>query len=279
VHLDPVSGEEVMMPSGNLIHLVSPTTTFTMSAVVSFTELIISILSVRPSETFSSILDSKHPPVMGFSVVGALIDKFGKANNCAHGKGGGWANEVYEVPGWHHYFLSAHWIKMHQMALQRMRQIRAEQAKRARYQRLMKTQRVRFNKAVAAYNASVKRLHTYNNKRNVALANARRYNHMYTVYKQHRAAQLRAAAAQRAQCAKAQAAMNKNAASHAANMRKYKALYNRYNNQARTYTNNYNRERVVMMRTNKARVSAMNTLNKYTGGYNAANKRVARLNG
>merc|ERR1711885_102945 len=154
---------------------------------------------------------------------------------------------------------------MHQMALQRMRQIRAEQAKRARYQRLMKTQRVRFNKAVAAYNASVKRLHAYNNKRNVAAANARRYNHMYTVYKSHRAAQLRAAAAQRAQCAKAQAAMNKNAASHAANMRKYKALYNRYNNQARAYTNNFNRERTVMMRANKARVSAMNTLNKYTG--------------
>jgi len=206
-------------------------------------------------------------------------DKFGTAKNCHGGKGGGWANEVYEVPGWHHYFLSPHWIKMHQMALKRMRDIRAAAAKKAQYMKQMKAQRTSYNRAVSVYNASVKKLHAITNQRNAAVANAKKYLSTYNAYVAHRNAVVKRMNAQKVACAKTVAAMNKSMNSHAANMRKFHALYVKFNNQANAFTRQYNAQRGAMLRANKARLSAHGALSKSTAGYNSANKLHARLSG
>lgn len=62
------------MPAVNLVHAVSPATSFAVFATTSGSVSLVFVMSVRSGETFASVLDGKYPPFVCPGVFLALCD-------------------------------------------------------------------------------------------------------------------------------------------------------------------------------------------------------------
>jgi len=204
--------------------------------------------------------------------------KYGHAGNCKDGKGGGWANDVYEVDGWHQYYLQ-HFLRFHQAAMRRAQEIKTAHAQFVRYQSLATAQKKRYDASVHNYNAAVRTVSKYLNLRNQRAAQANRELNLYNAYVRSRNAQIKRINAVRSSCAKnvnnLVAAANKMAASQ----RAHHANYIRYRNSSNAYKRSYDSARRTMTARLNSRNAAFKTYSTYNNKRNAAAKQYNKLRG
>lgn len=73
------------MPAVNLVHTVSPATSFAVFATTSGSVSLVFVMSIRSGETFSSVLDGKYPPLVGPGVSFAFCDCSSESDSSLNG--------------------------------------------------------------------------------------------------------------------------------------------------------------------------------------------------
>jgi len=192
--------------------------------------------------------------------------KYGRAGNCRHGRGGGWANDVYEVSHWRYYYRLHH--RAHFMRIYRHRYLH--------WRRVAAAQKRRLTGYNRRYVATWRNLHRYGKLNRYWVRRANGQARVSNALRRSHAVYVRRYKAYRGACNRTRRKLLRSANYVARRQRASFARYRSYRGRAIAYKRRYNAARRLLRARAIQRRRAYIRYNKYVRTANVYRSRYIR---